>query len=77
MTIERDAATNKLSDYPNRHTEFAAKLKSGQNCTHEMLYEILEIMARVENSLLAFLNDLNPQAEAFAHTDKTKKIKSG
>jgi hypothetical protein len=77
MTIERGAATNKLSDYPNRHTEFVAKLKSGQNCTHEMFYEILEIMAGIENSLLAFLNDLNPQADTLAHTDKTKKIKSG
>ncbi len=54
--------------------EFVAKLKPGQNRTHEMLYEILEIMSRIEKSLLSFLSDLNPQSEVFADTDKTGNI---
>ncbi len=58
MAVEKDA-TATISDncQDGYAADFLAKLKPGQNRTHEMLHEILRIMARIEKHLAAYSNE--------------------
>ncbi len=58
MAVEKDTiATISDNSQGGYAAEFVANLKPGQNRTHEMLYEVLRIMAIIEKHLAAYSNE--------------------
>ena len=63
VAVEKDITATISDNYQGGYAaDFLAKLRPGQDRAHEMLYEILEIIDRIEKRLVAYSSeDLKPR----------------